>query len=325
MRVFEESAGTAAPPRGAVATIGNYDGIHRGQSAVLEVVIARARAAGRPSLAITFEPHPLHLLAPDRAPARLTTPRQRERLLGGLGLDALLVLPFTAQLAAQPAELFVRQTLAGRLAIHELHVGSRFAFGRHRQGDLALLERLGAALGFTAFGVPELELDGAPVSATRIRQAIATGEVGAAARLLGRPWAVTGRVVAGDRAGTRLGFPTLNLAADHELLPLDGVYVTTTTIDGEAGELPGVSNVGRRPTLHAGGARLVETHLFDVARDLYGREVEVSFLRRLREERRFDGFETLRAQIARDVETGREYFRDARRSHPRAGEDRPAG
>lgn len=307
MRVLRDEPGAPAPPRGGVVTIGNYDGLHLGQRAILECVVERAHALGAPSLAITFDPHPLRLLDPERAPVRLTTDAQRERLLDELGLDLLWIVPFTPELAAQPAHEFVRERLVGRLAIREIHVGSRFAFGRGREGDLDLLRRLGRELGFEAHGVPEVEHGGAPVSATRIRALVAAGRTEEAAALLGRPFAVPGEVVHGDRAGTRLGFPTINLATDHELLPADGVYATRVAMpDGSIRDA--VSNVGLRPTLHSGGGRVVESHLFDFAGDLYGAEVEVGFLRRLRDERKFSGFEALREQIALDAAAAREYF-----------------
>lgn len=314
MRTLRDEPGAPAPPRGGVVTIGNYDGLHLGQRAILQRVVERARALDASSIAITFDPHPLRLLDPERAPVRLTTDAQRERLLDGLGLDLLWIVPFTRELAAQPAHEFVRERLVRRLAVREIHVGSRFAFGRGREGDLDLLVRLGAELGFAAHGVPEVEIGGAPVSATRIRALVGAGRTEEAAALLGRPFAVPGKVVHGDRAGTRLGFPTINLATDHELLPADGVYATRVALpDGSVRDA--VSNVGVRPTLHAGGGRVVESHLLDFAGDLYGAEVEVGFLRRLREERKFPGFEALREQIALDAAAAREYFGGSERWH----------
>jgi riboflavin kinase/FMN adenylyltransferase len=320
MRVLRDEPGAPAPPRGGVVTIGNYDGLHLGQRAILERVVARARELGPPSLAITFDPHPLRLLDPARAPVRLTPDAQRERLLAALGLDVLWVVPFTLELAAQPAHEFVRERLVGRLALREIHVGSRFAFGRGREGDLDLLRRLGRELGFAAHGVPEVERGGAPVSATRIRALVASGRTEEAAALLGRPFTVTGEVVHGDRAGTRLGFPTINLATDHELLPADGVYATRVALpDGSIRDA--VSNVGVRPTLHAGGGRVVESHLLDFAGDLYGAAVEVGFLARLREERKFPGIEALREQIAIDAAAAREYFGGRERFDGRTAPD----
>jgi riboflavin kinase/FMN adenylyltransferase len=325
MRVIRDGGGELTAPRGAVATVGNYDGIHLGQRAVLERVVERARRLGRPALAITFQPHPLRVLAPERAPRRLTTDVQQGRLLAGLGLDALYVLEFTPELASWSAERFVREILAGRLAVHELHVGSRFTFGRGRQGSLALLERLGPELGLRAFGVPELEVGGAPVSATRIRGALAGGRVEEAAELLGRPYAVDGRVVEGDRRGRTLGFPTLNLATTNEILPADGVYVTEADFPARGERVPGVANVGLRPTIGLDVAPLVEAHLLDFDRECYGEEAEIRFLARLRPERRFPSLAALTEQIARDVRSAREYFDAAGRSdRRRAGAEAPS-
>jgi len=318
MRVIREADGERAAPRGAVATVGNYDGIHLGQRAVLERVVARARQLDRPALAITFEPHPLRVLAPERAPRRLTTDLQRLRLLEALGLDALCVLEFTPELASWPAERFVSELLAGRFALHELYVGSRFAFGRGRAGSLALLERLGAELGFRSFGVPEVEVRSEPVSATRIRSALAAGRVEDAAELLGRPYAVDGRVVEGDRRGRSLGFPTLNLATLNEILPADGVYVVEAEFPERGERAPGVANVGLRPTIGRDAAPVVEAHLLDFGRECYGEEVELRFLTRLREERRFPSLPALTEQIARDVRSAREYLDAAGRSDRRS-------
>lgn len=313
MKVFRDGE-PEAPPRGAVATVGNYDGIHRGQRAVLEHVVERARATAAPALAVTFDPHPMRVVAPERAPLRLTTDTQRERLLAAIGLDALVVLRFTRELAATPAEDFVTDLLVGWLAVREIHVGRRFAFGQGRRGSLALLERMGRALGFAAFGVAEIEDGGGPVSATRIRTALAAGRVEEAAQLLGRPYAVAGTVVHGDRRGRALGFPTLNLASANEILPADGVYVARTALGPGEEEVPGVANVGVRPTIGRDSAPLVETHLLDFERDCYGAAVEVRFLSRLRGERRFASLDELRGQITRDVESAREYFAGAGRS-----------
>jgi riboflavin kinase/FMN adenylyltransferase len=313
MRVVADALAASGLPRGGVVTVGNYDGVHLGQRAVLGRVLGRARELSVPALVVTFDPHPLRVLAPERAPQRLTTDAQRERELAAIGLDALLVVRFTREFSTLSAERFVREVLAERLAVREVWVGSRFAFGRGREGTLGLLERMGAGLGFRAVGVPELEQDGAPISATRIRAALARGEVDRAASLLGRPYAVEGLVARGDRRGAQLGFPTLNLLPDNELLPADGVYVSAVSFVATGEERPGVSNVGVRPTVAPSGPRTVETHLLDFDRETYGERIEVRFASRLREERRFPGLAELREQIGRDVESAREYWRDRAR------------
>lgn len=308
----------ARPPTGAIATIGNYDGLHRGQRAVLDRVVERARSSGAPALVLSFDPHPLRVLDPARAPRRLTTDVQRERLLSQWGIDVLQLLPFTPELAARSAEQFVREELAARMGVRELFVGSRFAFGRGRAGDLSLLRRLGAELGFRAAGVDELELGGAPVSATRIRELLAEGRAEEAAELLGRPYSVLGRVVHGDGRGAELGFPTLNLESENEILPRHGVYVVEAVLEGEvAPARPGVANVGIRPTIGRDERAVVEAHLFDFEESCYGREAEIRFLHHLRGERRFPSLEALRAGIAADVRTAREYFERRDGSHSR--------
>lgn len=321
MRVVADALAAADLPRGVVATVGNYDGIHRGQRAVLERVRTSASRLSCPAVALTFDPHPLRVLDPDRAPPRLTTDAQRARELSTLGIDALLVVRFTREFAAQPAAEFVRDVLARRLEAREIFVGSRFAFGRGREGTLELLARIGRELGFLAVGVAEVEHGGAPISATRIRAAVAAGAVEEAAAMLGRPYAVEGEVVPGDRRGAELGFPTLNLRADSELLPANGVYLSATRFEGSGERRCGVTNVGVRPTVRAAGGRVVETHLLGFDRRAYGERIEVSFARQVRAERRFGSLEELRGQIARDVESAREYWSRAPCSDRRGGSD----
>ncbi|HLF55829.1 MAG TPA: bifunctional riboflavin kinase/FAD synthetase [Thermoanaerobaculia bacterium] len=314
----EERAGEL--PRGGVVTIGNYDGIHRGQRAVLDGVVARAREIGAPALVVTFDPHPLAVLDPPRAPQRIASDAQRERLFAAAGVDAVWVVPFTAEFARRPAADFVRDLLVDRLGVREVHVGSRFGFGRARGGNLELLERMGAEHGFAVRGVPELDNGGEPISSTRIRAALAAGEVEKAAALLGRPFARGGRVVAGDHLGRRIGWPTANLAADTELLPAHGVYAAKLRRLEESGPaLTGVANVGVRPTRGGDAAPRVEIHLFDFDAELYGEEVEIEFHHRLRGERRFPSLDALAEQIAADAAAAREYFSGPGRSGESAG------
>jgi len=296
--------------RGGAVTIGNFDGLHRGQQALVAHVVRRAAELGGPAVVLTFDPHPLAVLAPARVPARLTSDRQRAERLAALGVDLLWRVPFTAEFALWPPERFVRELLVERLGARAVAVGSRFAFGHERAGDVALLARLGAELGFAVTGVEEhADADGA-VSSTRIRAAVAAGEVEAATALLGRPYAVDGSVVHGDQTGRRIGWPTANVApADpRQLLPAAGVYAARLAPVREAGSWAGVANLGVRPTRGGSGLTTLEIHLFDFEGDLYGRAVELSFERRLRAERRFDGFDALREQIACDAAEAREYF-----------------
>ena len=237
MRVVSDALCPCELPRPTVVTVGNFDGIHRGQRAVLDRVVARAGELGLPSVVVTFEPHPLAVLVPDKAPVTLLTREQKSRLLAAAGIDLMAVIPFTEAFAATRAEPFVRGFLLGRLGVRELYVGRQFAFGSNREGDLELLRRLGEELGFDVFGLEEECAGGDPVSSTRIRLALAQGEVQLAADLLGRPYSLTGRIVEGDRLGRRLGWPTINLDPDGELLPLEGVYATTVEfgVGGKAG------------------------------------------------------------------------------------------
>lgn len=324
MHVIPDALDAADLPQGVVATIGNFDGVHLGQKAILEHVVARAGALGLPAVVVTFEPHPLAVLQPESAPLRLTTPAQKERWIAASGLDAMLVLRFTRELAATPAERFVREFLAGALEVKELYVGAGFVFGRNREGDLALLERIGAERGFAAAAVPEVVLAGARISSTRIRRAVAEGRVEEAQEMLGRPYAIEGSVARGDRMGQRLGWPTINLASDNELLPGDGVYAGKAFFPGFPATFNCATNIGTRPTVYESYRRVVESHVLDFQADVYGQRVELSFYRRLREEKIFPSVMDLSAQIRQDVETTREYFSARERSHGGRSDEDPS-
>lgn len=295
-------------PRGGVGTIGNFDGVHLGQRAILERVVGRARELAVPSVVITFDPHPLTVLAPSRAPLAITTQPQKEQLCEELGVAALLVVRFTPELARVKAEDFVRGFLSERLGLTELYVGKGFAFGRGRTGNLALLQAMGERLGFVAHAVDEVVLGGERISSTRIRQAVAAGDAAAATRMLGRPFAITGVIVRGDRMGQRLGWPTINVMPDHRLIPADGVYVSRVLFPSLPAAFDCVTNVGTRPTIYENYQRVVESHILDFKTDVYGERVELSFLKRLREEKIFPTVMDLSAQIGRDVEATREFF-----------------
>jgi riboflavin kinase/FMN adenylyltransferase len=308
---IEEAWGHEDLPGPVVATVGNYDGVHIGQQAILALVVDRARASGLLAAVVTFDPHPLRVLRPSACPPHLSTPDQKRRRLEEQGVDLVAVIPFDRQFAATGAATFAREFLAGRLRAREVYVGSRFVFGRDREGDVELLQQLGAAHGFLARGVGEVMLDGAPVSSTRIRQAVAAGDVVLARRLLGRPFDVLGTIVPGENRGAALGWPTINLETENELLPANGVYTTTVRFSKQAGSRAGVTNVGVRPTF--GGSRtrpVVETHILDFSRDVYGERVEVAFHDRLRAEETFSSPQALSRQIGRDVEEARRYFSD---------------
>jgi len=295
-------------PKGGVGTVGNYDGVHRGQRAILDLVTARARATGLSSMVVTFEPHPLTVLRPECAPLLINTPLQKERLLDQAGVDVVLVVRFTPELSQTPARLFVRDFLHRALDLREIYVGSRFVFGHKREGDLALLRQLGRDFGFDAFGVEEVLHGGEAISSTRIRAAVADGQIESAWEMLGRPFSISGLIARGDRMGKRLGWPTINLVSENLLLPADGVYASRVFFPSFPGTFDCVTNIGTRPTLYENYQRVVESHILDFSADVYGEKVELSFYKRLREERIFPSVMDLSAQIGRDVEATREYF-----------------
>ncbi len=313
MQVIRDAANSADLPYAPVVTIGNYDGIHRGQRAVIDRVVERAREERAESAVITFDPHPLKILRPELAPPLLTPPEQREALLAEAGVDFLLEVRFSMELASTPAERFVRQFLHQSLAVQAIYVGSDFAFGRDREGDLALLRTLGASLGFEALGVDELLHQGAPVSSTRIRQAVADGKVELAHELLGHPYALRGEIQRGDRMGARLGWPTINVRPENEVMPRDGVYVGRAFFPKLPATFDCVTNIGTRPTVYEHYQRVVESHILDFSADVYGETVEIGFWKRLREEQLFPDVMALSSQISRDVAATREYFAARRR------------
>jgi len=311
-------------PEETIATIGNFDGLHLGQRETVGLAVARAREVGLTSVAVTFDPHPLRVLRPEKAPPLLTTQTQRERLFASCEVDYLLVVNFTPTFAQTPARRFVRDFLVDRLKIRELYVGSRFVFGKDREGDLSLLRSMGESFGFRAFGVQEVvsATEAAPqagrpgpISSTRIRAAVEGGEVERAEQWLTRPYAIEGIVIRGSGRGHEFGFPTLNVATENELLPKNGVYVTEVSVGlDDPRRFDAVTNVGTRPTVDESEERVVEAHLLDRDLDLYGERVSVSFLKRLRDERAFPSVDALTAQIAEDAAAAREFFSTERRS-----------
>lgn len=313
MLVIPEAWDSSDLPQHAVTTIGNFDGIHRGQRAILDRVVSRARELGAPSALITFDPHPLALLRPREAPARLTTAAQKERLVEEAGIDFLLVLAFDAELAARSADDFVRSFLVHQLAVREVFVGKTFHFGKRREGDVELLKRLGDKLGFDAEGVDEVRWEGEAVSSTRIRSALLDGRVEDAMAMLGRPYELVGEVLRGDRMGQKLGWPTINLRVADVLVPRDGVYATRVRLPGFPAPFDAATNIGTRPTVYENFHRVVESHILDFASDVYGQVVALGFFRRLREERIFPSIMDLSAQIGRDVEATRDHFAALRR------------
>jgi riboflavin kinase/FMN adenylyltransferase len=290
-------------------SLGNFDGVHLGHARLAQETLAEARAAGGLPVVLTFDPHPTRVLHPERAPATLVTLEQKAELLAGLGIQSLAVLPFTPALAALDAETFAREVLARCLGASAVVVGQSFRFGRGRAGDATTLAALGSALGFLVRTVEAVVADGAPISSTRIRTALASGAVDEAARLLGRQFFVDGSVVAGDGRGRTIGFPTANVAPRNETLPAVGVYACRLAVGGQAPR-GAVANLGRRPTFGEGATRL-EVHVLDFDGDLYGADVRVHFVTRLRDEMRFGGPEELTRQIASDAAHARAVLANA--------------
>ena len=288
-----------------VATVGTFDGVHCGHCDVISRLVVRARAAGRASLLVTFEPHPLEIINPTAAPGLLTTHEEKLALLAKTALDWVAIVPFTPALSQLPAAEFVDSVLLGRFRMAELLIGHDHGFGRGREGDITLLRALGKARGFQVDAVsPVLTTDGEPVSSTLVRRALAAGELERARSLLGRAYAVSGTVVAGDARGRLLGFPTLNidLPDSRKLLPPDGV--SAVRVEGSRGRFDGMMNLGGRPTF-GDERRRIEAHLFDTDGDFYGDRVDVAFVARLRDTMRFPGPDALVAQLRLDADAAR--------------------
>lgn len=299
---------------GCVATIGNFDGIHLGHQAVLGQLAEKASELGLPSVVITFEPHPQEFFRPGAAPIRITGFREKMQTLRRYAVDHVLCLRFGRALADMPARDFIRRVLVESLGVRSLVIGGDFRFGRGREGDVALLRREGEQAGFQVLVMRAFEIGGERVSSTRIRAALQQGDLAAAEKLLGRSYRLSGRVVTGDRRGRQLGFPTANVHLKRRGLahggtqgaPLTGVFaVQVFGLDREP--LPGIANIGVRPTVGGGACRL-EVHLLDFAADIYGRHVQVEFLTRLRDEVRFESLDALQQQIRRDEAHAREFF-----------------
>lgn len=305
------SAGAGPALARPVLTVGNFDGLHVGHRSILETVIERASALEGPAAVYTFEPHPRRVLHPESAPRLLTTLEQKLELLEGAGIDLVIVEPFDRAFAALPPERFVREILHERIDPREVYVGYDFRYGRDREGSMRTLTEMGPHLGFSVTIIPEVTVGERDVNSSRIRRLLEEGEVEEASQLLTRPYAIRGQVVEGDRRGRTIGFPTMNLAPENEILPCAGVYAGTLRFldagtPGAGSSFPAVTNVGRRPTFKDSDPVLAEAHLIGEGVEAYGRRVELCFEHRLRAEQRFDGVDALREQIARDVAEARE-------------------
>jgi riboflavin kinase/FMN adenylyltransferase len=294
--------------RGCVLTVGSFDGVHRGHRMLLEHLVAKGRELGAPSMLMTFEPTPREYFRGGVVPARLTRFREKITLLSRTDLDRVLCLPFNERTAGMDAELVVEDLIVRRLGVRYLVVGDDFRFGQGARGDFAMLEAAGARHGFGVCRMDTLTAGDERISSTRVRQALEAGDFEEAERLLGHPYFMMGRVVYGRQLGRQLGVPTANIRLQRYRTPLEGVFAVT--VNGLDRRYEGVANVGVRPTVD-GKEPLLEVHLFDFAGEIYGRLLTVEFKHKIRDERAFDGLEALKAQIARDIESTREYFADA--------------
>ena len=298
------------PERAEVAvalTIGNFDGVHRGHQALLGKLGEAARGFGLPATVLIFEPHPREFFTPAAAPARLSSLREKLVLLAGHGVDRVHVCRFNRSVATLAASAFIEDGLVRGLGMRWLAVGDDFRFGAMRSGDFALLQAASHEFGFRLESLPSVLIDGRRVSSSAAREALAAGDLAAAEVLLGRAYAINGRVVRGDGIGRTLGFATANVQLRHNRPPLTGIYAVQVAGLG-AKAVAGAASLGVRPTINAMGKMTLEVHLLDFDRNIYGRHVRVDFLRKIRDEEKYDDLETLKAQIARDVAATRKFF-----------------
>jgi riboflavin kinase/FMN adenylyltransferase len=289
-----------------VLALGNFDGVHRGHRKILDRVTRVATERGATSVVMTFDPHPPRVVRPDKAPPLLMTKAQKLEAIADAGVQGAAIVRFTPALSHWEPETFVRTVLVEWLHVAEVWVGANFLFGHDRAGNFSMLRVLGARYGFKAEKIDPVRYKDFVVSSTRIRRLVSEGRVDEAGALLGHEYVIDGTVMRGDQRGRALGFPTANLCTENELLPPHGVYATTARI----GQIvhPSVTNVGTRPTVDASGRTVVETHIFNLDRDLYGQSIRVGFVQRLRDERAFESLDLLRAQIEADCQRARVLF-----------------
>jgi riboflavin kinase / FMN adenylyltransferase len=289
-----------------VLALGNFDGVHRGHRKILDRVRRVAGERGATSVVMTFDPHPPRVVRPDKAPPLLMTTPQKLEAIADAGVQGAAIVRFSAELSHWEPETFVRTVLVDWLHVGEVWVGANFLFGRDRSGNFSLLRVLGGRYGFKAEKIDPVRYKDFVVSSTRVRRLVSEGRVDEAGALLGHQYFVDGVVMRGDQRGRTLGFPTANLCSENELLPPHGVYATTARVGAIV--LPSVTNVGTRPTVDQSGRTVIETHIFNFERDLYGQSVRIGFAQRLRDERTFESLDALRAQIDADCQRARVLF-----------------
>ena len=287
-------------------SIGVFDGVHLGHQAVISTSAEHARAANGTPVVVTFDPHPEKILRPDKAPHLLTATPHKIALIRALGVRHLLIISFDKHFAATEPESFVNELVQHSKPLSEICVGHEWSFGRNRRGNLQLLEKLGAESGFNVVGIPPVTVNGEIVSSTTIRRTVEEGDLKKAATMLGREYTILGTVVHGDDVGKKIGFPTANLSAHSEQFPPNGVYFAEAKLDGVV--YSGVVNLGCRPTMSSGRSdRILEVYLLDFNRDVYGKDLEMRFVRYLRPEKKFESVDALVRQIERDVQLAREF------------------
>jgi riboflavin kinase / FMN adenylyltransferase len=318
MRILRSVPVAARAP--SALTIGNFDGVHVGHQAMLACLQDAARAGGLIPCAMTFEPHPREFFAPDQAPTRLTSLREKLELLGDQGIDTTYVMRFDYRFAQIAADQFIERILVRGAGVRYLLIGDDFRFGARRSGDLNVLKAHATRLGYVVEAMTSVIVDGERVSSTAVREALAAGKLARATRLLGRPYSISGRVVRGDGLGRKLGYPTANIQMKHNRPPLTGIFAVEVHGAGDTA-LRGVASLGVRPTVKQNGAPVLEAYLFDFEGDIYGRHLRVDFVEKLRDEENYRDLATLTRQIGCDVENARAYFRrrDTRDASAAAG------
>ncbi|GAB4543917.1 MAG: bifunctional riboflavin kinase/FAD synthetase [Thermodesulfovibrionia bacterium] len=291
-----------------VLTIGNFDGIHLGHQAIFKQVVQAAKREKGTSMVLTFQPHPLRVISPERAPRQLTTFKDKVELIRGFGIDYLICINFTKEFSNIEAEDFVKRILVDKIGVKGVFIGSNYLFGRGRKGNPELLKRLGKAYGFSVTVVDELKIGDVTISSSKIRSLISNGKVEDASRLLGRPYSVMGTVIKGARRGRKiLHIPTANLTTPNELLPKDGVYAVTLNLEGKT--YGGAANIGYNPTFEDKRFSF-EVHILDFNKDILGKDLRVNFIKRLRDEIRFNSPNELAEQLKKDIEIVREILKD---------------
>ena len=308
MLVFQDPLRQTDLPRGCVATIGNFDGMHVGHQQIVRGVVDRARELGRPSAVITFHPHPLSVVAPDRVPKQILTLPQKEELLREMGVDAMLVVPFSHEFSRWTAERFIEEFLVHALDAKEVRIGRDFCFGAGREGNLGMLTAAGERFGFAVLGVDDVKVRGIRVSSSIVRDAIARGAMHIVSMALGRTYFIDGRVATGRRLGRPMGFPTVNVDPANDLFPAGGVFVTTCRFESFDRSFEGVTNVGVRPTLYENYATTIESHILDFDSNVYDDTVRLYFHQLLRREQQFRSALELTNQIRQDIARTRIYF-----------------